>query len=202
MYARSMVGSFGLAIDRHFEELSVSAQESWRLEESEVELVASSHFRAGAAASVISILGNWGPPVTGRFDEDFLDIWVAADDSLRPQSVSLYGRENTFEASSDSPWRDIGEFSKSKTANIHGRAVGLYHFSGLPVEEFVIRLTDHRGDHHYDNNGGYGVNYRLRRYGGFQLTCVRAAVQNWILVFPKIIEIRGSAGVAAVSFER
>jgi hypothetical protein len=185
----------------------MSAQEAWRLDESEVELLASSQFRAGAAVSVMSILCNWGAPVSGRFDSDFLDVWVAADESLSPRSVALYGRGG-WPDSASSPWRDIGEFVKSKTADINGRAVALYHFSGLPVEEFVVRLTDHRGDHHYDNNGGYGLNYRLRPYQGFQLTSVRAAMQasavyqssrNWILVFPRLIGIRGSAGVAEVS---
>ncbi|HME07237.1 MAG TPA: hypothetical protein VKG25_09310 [Bryobacteraceae bacterium] len=172
----------------------MSAQESWRLNEAEAEFVAARYFRTESVVSVLSILCNWGPPVSGRFDSDFLDIWVAADDSLSPKSVVLYGCTDA--------WHDIGEFVKSKTTNVHGKAVGLYRFSGWPVEEFVVRLTDHRGDPRYDNNGGYGVNYRLRRYGGLQLNCVRAAVQNWILVFPKLVEIRGTAGVADVSFGR
>jgi hypothetical protein len=188
----------------------MTAQEHWRLEESEVELVASSQFHSETVVSVISILCNWSPPISGRCDPDFLDIWVAADESLNPKSIAVYGCEAMFEGSGYSHWRDTGVFVRSKTAEIGGRAVGLYHFSGSPIDEFVVRLTDHRGEHHYDNNGGYGVNYHLRRYHGFQLTCVRAAIQlstihqdhrNWILVFPRLVEIRGSDGIAQVSLE-
>jgi hypothetical protein len=179
----------------------MSAQEAWRLEENEVELVASSHFRSDAVVSVISIVCNYGAPVSGRYDDDFLDIWVAADESLIPRSVTLYGCGTMYEDPLHPNWRDIGEFAKSKTADINGRAVGLYHFSGPPVDEFVVRLADDRGNHYYDNNGGYGANYHIRRYGGFQLNCVRATPQNqqnWILLFPRIVGIRGSAGVASV----
>ena len=186
---------------------TVSAQEDWRLEQSEVELLASKQFPADAVVSVMSILCNWGAPVSGRYDPDFLDIWVAADDSFNPRSVALCGCEA---AGSYSYWRDIGEFVKSKTADINGRAVCIYHFSGPPVDEFVVRLTDHRGEYHYDNNGGFGVNYHLGRYRGFQLTCVRTATQfsrnfqnqrNWILVFPKLIQTEGTEGVARVSLK-
>jgi hypothetical protein len=183
----------------------MGAQEAWQLSEDEVELVASSPFRSGAIVSVITILCNYGAPVSGRFDEDFLDIWVAADESLNPRSVTLYGCGTMLEDPDRPNWRDIGEFVKSKMADIQGRAVGLYHFSGPPVDEFVVRLTDDRGNHHYDNNGGYGANYRLRRHHGFQLNCVRATTQNqqnWVLVFPRVVGIRGSGGIASVGLEK
>jgi len=183
----------------------MTAQEAWRLEADEVELVASSHFHSDTIVSVISILCNWGPPVSGRFDPDFLDVWVVGDESVRPKSVALYGSGTVFEAPSCSNWRDIGEFAKFRIADIHGRAVGLYHFSGLPVDEFVVRLTDDQGNHHYDNNGGYGVNYHLRRHHGFQLNYLRAGAdydrRKWILVFPRIVEIQGREGIARLILE-
>ena len=191
----------------------MDAQAIWRLAESEVELLASRRFHPEAAVSVMSILCNWGPPVPRRSDPDFLDIWAVADQALRPTSIAAYGCESVHDGSDHSQWHDIGEFVKSKDADVHGRNVGLYHFSGLPVDEFVVRLTDSRGKSYYDNNGGYGINYRLRRYHGFQFSCMRAAAQyvtyqgqqsherNWILVFPRLVEIQGSDGIASVSLE-
>jgi hypothetical protein len=184
--------------------LPTSTQEAWRLDEDEVELVASSYFRSDAILSVISIVSYYGAPVSGRFEDDFLDIWAAADDSFNPRSVTLYGCGTMSEDPNRPIWRDLGEFAKSRTVNIKGRAVGLYRFSGSPVDEFVVRLTDHQGNHHYDNNGGYGANYHLRRYHEFQLNCVRATTQkrgDWILLFPKIVGIRGAGGVATVGLE-
>jgi hypothetical protein len=178
------------------------AQEAWRLNEFEVELVASSRFRSGSDVAVVSIVCNYGAPIPRRTDDDFLDVWAAVDESLNPRSIALYGCGTINEDPAVANWRDIGEFSKSKTADINGRSMGLYHFSGPPVAEFVVRLTDHRGDYHYDNNGGYGVNYRLRRWYGFQVNCVRAAMQDhrdWILIFPRVVGI-GSSGTPSVGF--
>jgi hypothetical protein len=107
---------------------TVNAQEGWRLEEREVELVASRQFHLEAAVSVMSILCNWGSPISGRFDTDFLDIWAAADEALSPRCVVVYGCEATFDGSGHSQWRDTGEFVKSKTADVSGR-VSLLRFA-------------------------------------------------------------------------
>jgi hypothetical protein len=186
----------------------------WRLEESEPELLASILFRPDAVVSVMSIACNWGPPVSGRFDTDYLDIWAVADESVKAASVVLYGRGEISDWSS--PWRDIAEFTKAKTANVDGdwgsRTVGVYHFAGLPVEEFVVRLTDDQGRQYFDNNGGYGVNYRLDRWVGLQTNCVRAGstqppqfstqIANCIVAFPRLINLRGRADVAKASIEQ
>lgn len=36
---------------------------------------------------VVAIETNWGPPVSGRFDVDYLHIWVALPDYLQIQLV-------------------------------------------------------------------------------------------------------------------
>ena len=184
---------------------------SWKIEENEIERIASKTFHPHAIVSVVSIVSFSGPPISGRYDEgDYLDVWAAVDESFNARSVVLYGCGTLSEDPNRPNWRDIGEFSKCKTVKIGGRFVGLYRFSGPPVDEFVVRLTDHHGEQHYDNNGGFGVNYRLRRYQGLQLTCVRTTnVQvtygdgqsnctNWILVFPSIVGLWGADGVAHV----
>jgi len=193
----------------------MSAQEKWRLQEDEIQRLASRLFHPDSAVAVISILCNWGPPVSGRFDEDFLDVWAVTDDSLRPKSLVLYGCGVAGDSQpvSTRAWRDVGEFGKSKAVDVTGRPVGLYHYSSsLPVDQFVVRLTDSRDEYHYDNNGGYGIDYHLHRYHGLQLNCVRTArsvvgvdgqddPMNWILVFPRLIELQGDLGIARVTLE-
>ncbi len=101
---------------------------------------------------------NWGPPVSGRFDTDFLQAWACAQTALKPKSVTLEG------AKDDSDWNIRGDFSPVQ-------AVGdltLYFLSmsyGFP-NQFVIRMETEDGAVYCDNNGGYGVNYRLKSYGG------------------------------------
>ncbi len=184
---------------------------SWKIEETEIEAIASKTFPPHAVVSVISIVCFSGAPISGRYDEgDYLDVWAAVDESVNARSVVLYGCGTLSEDPNRPNWRDIGEFARCKTVEIGGRSVGLYRFSGAPVDEFVVRLTDQLGEEHYDNNGGFGVNYRLRRYQGLQLTCVRTTSvlvtyggsetkrSNWILVFPNIVGVWGADGVAHV----
>jgi hypothetical protein len=190
---------------------------SWRLDQEENQRLASEPpYRWDGGVAVNSVVCNWGPPVSGRFDEDYLDIWVAADDSLKPSSVALYGRGQGSGFDPAEPnsfgWRDVGEFVKIKSVTIDGKTVGMYQFSGTPVEEFVVRLVDHQGSHHYDNNGGYGVNYHLAPYAGVQLNCLRTGAEiygfigevqkyyQWILVFPRITRISGGNGRQYVAY--
>jgi hypothetical protein len=184
---------------------------SWKIEETEIEAIATQTFPQQAVVSVISVVCFSGPPVSGRYDEgDYLDVWAAVDESLHAKSVVLYGCGTLSEDPNCPDWRDINELARCKTLQIRGRSVSVYRFSGAPVDEFVVRLTDSRGQTHYDNNGGFGVNYRLRRYQGLQVSCVRASNAfvsyggsqtkrtNWILVFPNIVGVRGADGVARV----
>jgi hypothetical protein len=39
----------------------------------------------------VAIDYNWGPPISGRFDVDFLQIWAAAKTSIGPKTVRLLG---------------------------------------------------------------------------------------------------------------
>ena len=44
-----------------------------------------------AATQLVAVDYNWGPPVSGRFDSDFLQIWAAARTALGPRAVRLRG---------------------------------------------------------------------------------------------------------------
>lgn len=112
---------------------------------------------------------NWGPPISGRFDEDFLRMWVIAVGDASSGRVSLQGAENRWRADSPNPYKEWSidrrfEFQKYIGAEV---GVGLYHLeTGTIPAEFVIRYEVGDGQVHYDNNGGFGRNYRLEQYGG------------------------------------
>jgi hypothetical protein len=109
---------------------------------------------------------NWGPPVSGRFDNDFLQIWAAADTRLKPKRVSLLG------ARDNSGWTikvDFASVSTMGNMELFFASLGSqYQFPN----QFVIRMEDEGGSTFYDNNGGYGVNYRLVAYQGRMTTAV------------------------------
>eukprot|EP01124_Arcella_intermedia_P010581 TRINITY_DN170_c0_g1_i2.p1 TRINITY_DN170_c0_g1~~TRINITY_DN170_c0_g1_i2.p1 ORF type:complete len:416 (-),score=78.37 TRINITY_DN170_c0_g1_i2:63-1277(-) len=108
----------------------------------------------------IAIDYHWGPPISGRFDTDFMQIWVAVASQTQPKSVQVHGR-----AHGESEWTVDLPLSFVKALS---PAYDLYYLRtewGLPVE-FVLKLVSQDGSVHYDNNGGYGQNYLLNRCGG------------------------------------
>ena len=164
----------------------MSGQAPWNLDDKEAGLVLAERNDSNVSMAVIAVAANWGPPISGRFDTDMLNVWFAVEDGLNAQRVVLYGTDSHISGR----WREVGSFTKRSTTSAFGKTFGLYHFSGTPVEQFVVCLVDYAGDYHYDNNGGFGVNYRIVRYAGIQVTCIRTAAQSGegrILVFPEIV---------------
>jgi hypothetical protein len=109
---------------------------------------------------LVALDSNWGAPVSGRFDTDFLQVWAAADSRLKPQQVSLSGARN------NSGWDIHADFELVST--VGDRQLYYLAFSSqyqFP-SEFVIQMKAGDGTVHWDNNGGYGVNYRLVPYAG------------------------------------
>jgi hypothetical protein len=103
---------------------------------------------------------NWGPPVSGRFDHDFLRVWAAAEVGLKPKKVSLLGAR-------DHPdWDievDLDPVSTVGTWQLFFLSLGSqFEFP----DRFVIRMEGEDGAVYYDNNGGPGVDYRLVPYKG------------------------------------
>ena len=109
---------------------------------------------------------NWGPPVSGRSDTDFLQVWAAAATRLKPKRVSLLG------ARDDSEWNikvDLAPVSTVGEMELFSAALGSqYEFPN----QFVIQMEDEGGSTFYDNNGGQGVNYRLVAYHGRMTSAV------------------------------
>jgi hypothetical protein len=102
---------------------------------------------------------NWGPPISGRFETDFLQIWAAADTRIEPRAVKLRGNGGP-----DKAWIELGTFQHVKDCGAW--QLYLLDAPGSLVTEFVIELHSADGSVYYDNNGGYGVNYRLTPYRG------------------------------------
>jgi len=103
---------------------------------------------------------NWGPPVSGRHDKDFLQLWVIARTAAQPKQVLLIGAylgEKNWTA------EHAFEFVKKVDKDYDLYLLKLEH--RLPLE-FVIKLESQDGSVDYDNNGGFGVNYKLMTFQG------------------------------------
>jgi len=122
---------------------------------------------------------NWGPPISGRYDKDFLQLWVAVKSDVDPETVSLEGCFN-----GDKSWNAYDEFNFVKNVDDHKLYFLQTESDRLPVE-FVIKLECTDGSVHYDNNGGYGRNYRLSPYQG-RFTSAHAG-EDHIHIFPSFV---------------
>jgi len=122
---------------------------------------------------------NWGPPVSGRCDIDFLQIWVAVKSDVDAATVSLVGQFN-----GEKFWNAYFEFNFVKNTHNNYKLYLLQAEGRLPVE-FVIKLECTDGSTHYDNNGGYGINYKLSPYQG-RFTSAHAG-EDHIQVYSKFV---------------
>lgn len=117
---------------------------------------------------MVAVDYNWGPPISGRFDVDFLQVWAAPRSDLRPRRVSLLGNYGPQGAWSNAlalrQVRDLG----TRQLYLLDSAAGL-------ATELVIEMEAGDGTLYYDNNGGYGVNYRIARYQGRGASAIAGA---------------------------
>jgi hypothetical protein len=121
---------------------------------------------------LVAVDYNWGPPVSGRFDTDFIQIWAVVQKDVQPRSVRLL-KLNRQVGQSPPDWSNQLEFERVEDCKTYQ----LYLFNdprGLSTE-FVIELETTDGQRYYDNNGGYGVNYRLAAYSGRGTTAVASS---------------------------
>jgi hypothetical protein len=123
---------------------------------------------------------NWGPPMGHRCDVDFLQLWVIATNKSKPKEVSLIG-----------VYQNMKNWDVKLKLDFVSRVDADYDLyflnletSRLPVE-FVIKLECQDGSVHYDNNGGYGVNYKLLPYQG-RYTSAHAG-DDHIQIYPNFV---------------
>ena len=125
----------------------------------------------------IAASGNWGPPISGRFDTDFFDLWAAAaaDDK---GAVVLQGARNGV-WNIQSPFQLAEKTEQFNLYKIH--LPGQYDYP----DEFVIRFDTEEGPF-YDNNNGQ--NYRIKAWGGYFASA--ALVDRYIVDFGDIHSVR------------
>ena len=106
---------------------------------------------------------NWGPPVSGRPEADFLHVWVAARVPAEA-SAYVYGRMNGY--------LDWNQKLEMKLVGSLGHGYSLFKLdSAVVLEEYVIMVDDGR-QLSYDNN--FGHNYYISPYGGRISTAIVA----------------------------
>ena len=124
---------------------------------------------AHAPVQLIAVEYNWGPPVSGRFDDDFLHLWAAAYASP-PSAVFLHGERSNGTWSIDLPLAKLAAF---------GSATGAaYEFFGLSLRaqhdfprQFVLRAERADGSVAYAKD--HGQNYRIQAHQGRGLSAIR-----------------------------
>lgn len=130
----------------------------YALSQNDVEALAAQ--TAQGMVHLIAVDYNWGPPIPGRFDTDFLRIWAVAQGDGSTGAVFLQGAQQ-------GKWSintRLG-FQRVLSAPTQSPSTyGLYFLElgssyGFP-DEFVIRF-DKDGTSYYDDNGGFGHNYHL-----------------------------------------
>ena len=143
------------------------------------------------AVAVVAVQYNWGPPISGRFDTDFLEVWVAAV-GTRPGAVWLHGARN-------GQWNVDRELPYRSTVMAGGTPVSLYSSNegGAMPDEFCVQLIGESGHSHWDSNGGFGINYHLVPYQGYGASVIVA--EEAICRLPGIESLRLSRrpGLAA-----
>lgn len=144
---------------------------SFTLTESSVVEILSSNLDTNIPVLLVAIDYNWGPPISGRFDVDFLQLWAAAKTSIGPKTVRLlgnYGPKHT--------WVDDLQFQHVRDCGERQLYLVDQGSAGLSTE-FVIKLETTNGQVYYDNKGT--ANYRLEPYIGRGTSAVAGEGAIW-----------------------
>jgi hypothetical protein len=114
---------------------------------------------------------NWGPPISGRFDTDYLNVWAGV--SGQPEgTLFLQGQGVNGSWDVELPFQPVGIVPGQGGAavTVYSLAVGSqYQFP----QQFVLRFDLAGGGSIYDNNGGR--NYALVPYLGRGASAVSTA---------------------------
>jgi hypothetical protein len=110
---------------------------------------------------LVSIDFNWGPPISGRFDTDRMNLWAKVKNTekgkLYMQGKNLHGNWDIH-----IPLQKIGSYKENDSENKFTLYnLSLNDSSKFPVE-FVLRYETESGNKYYDNNNGR--NYVLTPY--------------------------------------
>ena len=105
---------------------------------------------------------NWGPPISGRFDTDYLNVWAAV--SGQPSgSLFLQGQGVDGAWDLELPFQPVGQVQGEGSGTVTVFSLQAGEQSQFP-QQFVLRFDFADGSSIYDNNGGR--NYALVPYQG------------------------------------
>jgi hypothetical protein len=111
---------------------------------------------------------NWGPPVGGRFDTDYLNVFAGVAGEL-PGTLYLQGQGVGGAWDLELPFERVGTVQGEGNAVVTVYALSVGQQSQFP-QQFVLRFDVVDGPSLYDNNGWR--NYALVPYGGRGATAV------------------------------
>lgn len=105
---------------------------------------------------------NWGAPVSGRFDTDYLNVWAGV--SGQPSgSLFLQGQGVNGSWDLELPFEVQGPVQGEGSAVVTVYSLSVGNQNQFP-QQFVLRFDFSDGGSIYDNNGWR--NYALVPYGG------------------------------------
>ena len=110
--------------------------------------------KANGHVKFIAIDYNWGAPISGRFDTDWMRIWGVSIDDPEVGTLYLYGTKDDYKWDVNIPFAPM--------SNLENPQYFLYYLElnriDFPVE-FVLRFDRKDGTSYYDNNNE--KNYRI-----------------------------------------
>jgi hypothetical protein len=125
---------------------------------------------ASGAVHLVAVEYNWGPPISGRFDTDFFNIWAAVWAGVGAGSLFLQGKNTNGEWSINIPLEWTASFMNSDHVKYEFFSLALEYQSAFPTA-FVLRFESNNGDTSYDNNRG--CNYSIEPWRGWGVSAIR-----------------------------
>jgi len=132
------------------------------LAEEDVEFVLNSNAlpRKGEQVFLVAASVYWGPPTTQPTHPDYFTVWAAAPATSNASNIFLHYTDTANNPS----WSNSPAFEFVK--HVDEFLLFRLQFRGRFPLEFVLLMESRTGGRFYDNNGGYGVNYRLHPHRG------------------------------------
>jgi hypothetical protein len=134
------------------------------------QVVALAKQKARGDIRFIAIDYNWGPPVSGRFDTDWMRLWAVTKATLAGGILYLQGTKSANKWDINAAFTSIADITNKNNTQYclyHLELSGQYEF---PVE-FVLRFDANDGSIYYDNNNHQ--NYKiLNAYQGRGLSAL------------------------------
>lgn len=139
----------------------------------------------GEGVGLTAIDYNWGPPVSGRFDSDWMHVWACWAGDPESGSMHLQGTQWDDDWALDSLFEIVGTVLHRRMSS----ALTLFHLDlkGPFPTEFVLRFDHSDGRRLYDNNGNdnYAIPVRVGYWGrGLSALATEDAIWDFGRIVP------------------